>query len=195
MAIASIDTRQRIVLAGAELFRKQGYSATTIAQVAEATGLSKGNLTYHYANKQALYREVHDLAIRLVREREQRSFAEAPDTVTAIEEFCRRLRRLLIDEEGRFVGCLFTNVAIETQHSDTAIAEYARSALSEFKSRMTVRLAEGQARGQVRDDLDAHALARQYFWMYEGALVLARAQDDPAEYDAFRAGLRRWLAH
>jgi AcrR family transcriptional regulator len=195
MATATRDTRQVILFAAAELFRKQGYAATTMQHVAEATGISKGNLTYHFPSKQALYREVHNQAIDYICGRVLgRSFDEAPDALVGFSEFTRRLRRWLIDEAGHFVGCLFTNIAVETQHSDQAIGQLAREALARFKRELTARLAEGQARGQVRGDLPAEQLATTYFWMYEGALTLSRAMDDPAEYDQFRALVPGWLA-
>ena len=86
MSVTTRDTRQTIVLAAADLFRKQGYAATTVQQVAEVTGISKGNLTYHFPNKQALYEEVHRQVIDYVRTRIlNRSFDEAPDALRYME--------------------------------------------------------------------------------------------------------------
>jgi AcrR family transcriptional regulator len=195
MAVATRDTRQTIVAAAAELFRKQGFAATTMQDVAEAAGISKGNLTYHFPSKQALFEEVHRQASSYVRERVlARSFDEAPDPVVGMAEFTRRLRRWVLDDQGHFVGCLFTNLAIESQHADPAVAQLARATLHELKTLLGDRLAAGQAAGQVRRDMSAEALSRSFFWMYEGALALSRAMDDPAEYDAFRAFITNWLA-
>ena len=38
MTVTTRDTRQTIVIAAADLFRKQGYAATTMQQVAELSG-------------------------------------------------------------------------------------------------------------------------------------------------------------
>ena len=195
MATATRDTRQTIVAAAAELFRKQGYAATTMQQVAEVTGISKGNLTYHFPSKQALYEEVHGQVVAYLRERILgRAFAEAPHAREAVAEFTHRLRRWFLTEDGAFVGCLFTNVAVETQHSDRAIGQLARTALAEFKQILAERFAEGQARGELRADLSPEAMAQAFFWMYEGALALSRVNDDPAEYDAFCAHVLDWLS-
>lgn len=57
-------TKQRIVQAALELFRRDGYEATTMRAVAEAAGVSLGNAYYYFASKdlllQAFYQEVHD---------------------------------------------------------------------------------------------------------------------------------------
>jgi TetR/AcrR family transcriptional repressor of nem operon len=189
------DTRQTILGFAAELFRKQGYGATTMGQVAELTGISKGNLTYHFPSKQALFEEVHAAAESYLRDRLiGRSFDEATDALAGLEVFTRRVRRWCIDPDGHFVGCLFTNLAVETQHSDAAIGQLARGALVGFKELLAERFAIAQAAGEIRQDLDATHLARMFFWMYEGALTLSRALNDPGEYDAFRASLRTWLS-
>ena len=195
MATATRDTRQTIVAAAAELFRKQGYAATTMQQVAEVTGISKGNLTYHFPSKLALFEEVHRQAFEYVRDRIlARSFDEAPDATAGVEAFARRVRRWFLDEDGQFVGCLFTNMAVETQHADVAVAKLARASLEAFAGMLAERFAAGQARGELRDDQPAAMISRIFFWMYEGALTLSRVNNDPAEYDAFSAHLRPWLA-
>ena len=195
MTTTTRDTRQTIITGAADLFRKQGFAATTMQQVAEATGISKGNLTYHFPSKQALFEDVHAMMVAYVKERVlRRSFAEAPDTLSGLEAFTSRLRRWMIDEDGHFVGCPFTNIAVETQRSDPAIAGLTRQTLGELKELLAAELAAGQARGEVTSSYEPEALSRAFFWMYEGALALSRALDDPAEYDHFRAHLRTWLA-
>ena len=195
MTITTRDTRQTIVIAAADLFRKQGYAATTMQHVAEVTGISKGNLTYHFHSKQALYEAVHAQVVDYLMARIlNRSFDEAPDARQAVAEMTRRLRRWFLDEENHFVGCIFTNIAIETQHSDQAIGKLAYSALGELREMLAERFTEAQAKGEIRADRDPIELARAFFWGFEGALALSRAMNDPAEYDAFCALAHEWLA-
>jgi TetR/AcrR family transcriptional repressor of nem operon len=194
MATVARDTRQTILAEAFELFRKQGYAATTMGQVAEAVGISKGNLTYHFASKQALFEAVNAFGAAYVHERLiARSFDEASEAIAGLEDFCRRIRRWGIDAEDHFVGCIFTNVAVETQQSDQAVGQLARRTLKGFADALTARFEAAQAAGEIRQDQDAGQLARMFFWMYEGALTISRASDNPAEYDAFRFSLRAWL--
>lgn len=57
-------TKERIVQAALELFRRDGYDATTMRAVAEAAGVSLGNAYYYFASKElllaAFYQEVHE---------------------------------------------------------------------------------------------------------------------------------------
>ena len=52
-------TRQRVLDAAVELFAAQGYSATSVAQVIERAGLTKGGFYHHFASKDELLFEVY----------------------------------------------------------------------------------------------------------------------------------------
>lgn len=47
-------TKQHILEQSNVLFYINGYSSTSFTDIMEATGLSKGNITYHFKNKQAI---------------------------------------------------------------------------------------------------------------------------------------------
>jgi len=47
-------TARKILEAGRRLFNERGYAGTTIAEIAAATGIAPGNLTYHFPTKHHL---------------------------------------------------------------------------------------------------------------------------------------------
>ncbi|KAA1193992.1 TetR/AcrR family transcriptional regulator [Pseudohalioglobus sediminis] len=53
-----LDTREQILQAAENLFATQGYSATTIKQVAESVGIQGPAIYKHFANKRALFEDV-----------------------------------------------------------------------------------------------------------------------------------------
>jgi AcrR family transcriptional regulator len=56
--VLETSSRERIVRAAAQLFAMKGYHATGIAELLEATGLSRGTLYYHVENKETLLFEI-----------------------------------------------------------------------------------------------------------------------------------------
>ncbi|MFJ9829255.1 ScbR family autoregulator-binding transcription factor [Streptomyces sp. NPDC101160] len=54
----AIRTRQKIVLAAAELFDEVGYEAATISEVLKRCGVTKGALYFHFSSKEELAQEV-----------------------------------------------------------------------------------------------------------------------------------------
>jgi TetR/AcrR family transcriptional regulator len=54
-------TREKIVKAAAEEFKKRGYDATNISMIARRASVSKQLLSHHFARKEDLFHEVHEL--------------------------------------------------------------------------------------------------------------------------------------
>ncbi len=50
----SIKTKEKIVIKGKQLFNQNGFGATTLYQIAQELGISRGNLTYYFKDKSAL---------------------------------------------------------------------------------------------------------------------------------------------
>jgi len=57
-------SRALILDAAAELFRDQGYVATTLRQIAKAAGLKAGSIYYHFSSKDEILHEVLDIGER-----------------------------------------------------------------------------------------------------------------------------------
>ena len=64
-----LTTRERILETSLSLFNEQGYSATSLSEIATQAGIAKGNLTYHFATKQALAIELEQRALAQAMER------------------------------------------------------------------------------------------------------------------------------
>jgi AcrR family transcriptional regulator len=65
--LASADTgaRARVLDAAVDLFARQGYDGTSVAQVITQAGVAKGGFYHHFASKEALLYEVYgDLITR-----------------------------------------------------------------------------------------------------------------------------------
>jgi AcrR family transcriptional regulator len=54
------STRERLVAAARELFGRQGYDATSIEAILRETGVARGALYHHFADKRALFDAVLD---------------------------------------------------------------------------------------------------------------------------------------
>lgn len=59
-------TRERILLEAARLFRHHGYAATTLREVADASGIKAGSIYYHFESKEQILGEVLDKGIQVV---------------------------------------------------------------------------------------------------------------------------------
>jgi AcrR family transcriptional regulator len=54
------DTKARIIQAAIDLFNEQGTAAVSTNHIAEAAGISPGNLYYHFRNKEQIIRAIFE---------------------------------------------------------------------------------------------------------------------------------------
>lgn len=62
---AGVDAKSRVLDAAVDLFARQGYDGTSVAQVISQAGVAKGGFYHHFTSKEALLYEVYgDLITR-----------------------------------------------------------------------------------------------------------------------------------
>lgn len=57
--IDPVDRRQRIIIEAANLFASKGFEATSIRDIASASGILSGSLYHHFASKEEIFVGVH----------------------------------------------------------------------------------------------------------------------------------------
>ena len=62
----SVKSRDAILKSAATLFRQQGYSATTLRQIAAVARIEAGSIYYYFGSKEAILDEVLDRGLRHV---------------------------------------------------------------------------------------------------------------------------------
>ncbi|HEY8745081.1 MAG TPA: helix-turn-helix domain-containing protein, partial [Chloroflexota bacterium] len=73
----SQSRRQRILEEAAQVFSRYGYRATSVDDIAEASGTSKGGVYFHFPNKDAIFRALLERMAALLHDRMERAMAEA----------------------------------------------------------------------------------------------------------------------
>ncbi len=71
--------RQQILLAAARLFRRRGYPASTMRDIAFEAGMKAGSIYYHFKSKDEILDEVLDLGLRDIYNSVQRAIESSAD--------------------------------------------------------------------------------------------------------------------
>jgi AcrR family transcriptional regulator len=164
-------TRQRIVEHSAELFRRQGYSATGVKQIVTAAQAPFGSL-YHFfpGGKEELGAEAVRVSGAIYAQLIPAVFDPAPDPVTGVHDFFNGAAEHL-RETNYEDACPIATVALEVSSS----SETMRVACAEvFESWITAGAQRLERAGLEREK--ARELTIAMLAALEGAFVLARAQ-------------------
>jgi AcrR family transcriptional regulator len=166
-------TRDRLVAAANESFRRCGYHGTSLKDVTEGAGATIGSL-YHFfpGGKEALTVAAMTTSGEAYRQLFEVIADAAPDPATAIRDFFEGAA-IVLAESGYIDPCPIGTVAREVANTSEAI----RTATAlVFRSWIETVAARFEAAGLTEDH--AEALATTVIAALEGGFVLARAQRD-----------------
>lgn len=185
------STRDRLVEAARLLFWKQGYSATGIAQILKEADAGSGSLYYFFPTKEDLllavlewYRE--NLWPAVI----QPVFDRVTDPIERIFGILDGYRRGLVATDFRH-GCPVGNLALEL--ADTHPAARELLAVNFTGWRKAVEECIAAAAGRLPESVNRAELALFVLTTMEGAVMLARAYQDVAPYDAAVTQLRDYF--
>ncbi len=165
-------TRDRVVAAASRLFATRGFSATSIADVAEAAGLLKGNLAYYFKTKQSLLEAVVEARSRALWDELVSPAQPGEDTRTTVGRLLAHVRATA-DELAQY-GCPVGGLATELGKTDEALHTNAASLLLKLEAYLCEALA------RVMPQQEAERLAEHLLARLQGAAVVAQARRDPA---------------
>jgi len=93
--MASKETQALIIESAVNLFNRYGTGHVSTNRIAEASGISKGNLHYHFKNKESLIQSIYEQMIVEVRQNWQNDHLNP--TIAHMAEMFERQLRLIWD--------------------------------------------------------------------------------------------------
>jgi TetR/AcrR family transcriptional regulator, transcriptional repressor for nem operon len=175
--------RERLVASAGDLLHRNGVSATTLAQVAEAADVPVGNVYYYFKTKDDLVRAVIDTRSDQVRAMlDSLQSRRSPGArVKALAQQWVVMRDLV----ARY-GCPFGTLAPEFDRGDDR-----PDGVAAMPIRLILDWAEDQFRQMGRRD--ARDLAVAFFAGVQGGALLANALRDPDIMTSQVRHLERWI--
>ena len=189
-------TRDQILNAAARLIHVQGYHSTSLDDVLRESGVGKGNFYYYFKSKEDLGYAIIDRITRGFVERSLGpSFGDAEaDPVAQIRAF---LDRVLEAQRVRNCvgGCVMGNLASELSDVHEGFRQRLASLFDTWRTHLADAVRRGQARGQLRADLDAARLAQFLVAGLEGSILLSKVTKDITVMERCVEEMKQHLAH
>jgi TetR/AcrR family transcriptional regulator, cholesterol catabolism regulator len=112
------QTRQQIIDKAAELFARNGYDSTGVADLGEATSLERGALYYYIGSKEQLLVDIHDEVMSVLLE-ESRLIYELPgDPLARLRLMSESLLKQIIERKDHLWVLLHEYRALQGEHRD-----------------------------------------------------------------------------
>jgi TetR/AcrR family transcriptional repressor of nem operon len=193
MARANTDSKTKFLDAALRVIRAKGYEATTLDDVCEAAGLTKGSFFHHFDSKEALALAAADHFAAMA----ESAFAAAPyrkaadplDRVLGYVDF----RASIMRGELPDFTCLLGMMVQEAYETHPAIRKACDRHISDHAKTVAADLAEAKRRHAPRAPWDPESMALYTQAVIQGAFILAKAKDGPAVAVECLTHLRRYL--
>ncbi|MGO8765398.1 MAG: TetR/AcrR family transcriptional regulator [Limisphaerales bacterium] len=170
------ETKRKLVDAGVKLMRACGFNATTVDEICEAAGVTKGGFFHYFKSKE----DIAKAAVTRFYERKAKDFQDAPFRKLA-DPLDRVFGRLDFAKEAAggdrhlTKGCLIGMFAQELSFTNPELRRTCRDTFSRIAEDFEADLAEAKRIHAPKAGFNPKNLAMLYVSIVQGSLMLSKA--------------------
>ena len=168
-------TRDVILKKSGILFNTQGYKSTSIRDITDLTGFTKGAIYTHFRDKEDLERE----SLRHLSEQMYEKVRAVIKTETTAGKKIRSIFRYFesyITNPPLKGGCPLLNAAIEADDASPVLKREALKTLTTLKQSLITILENGIQHKQIKSGIDKEFYATLIIASLEGAIMMGKLQ-------------------
>jgi AcrR family transcriptional regulator len=174
------STRDRIVVAAADLFYRQGVAGTSLPDVRAAAAVSSSQIYHYFKDKRALTLAVIAYQTEAIIAGHSTLLVEI-DTLDGL----RAWRDFVVGSQRQSLGgCPLGGLSSELADHDQGAREALAAAFTRWAGALHAGIANMIDNGTLRPDTDAGRLAAALLAALQGGLLLAQAQQTTTALEA-----------
>lgn len=178
----SEKTRQMIIERSAVLFNERGFAGTSMSDIMDETGLTKGGLYGNFKSKEeiAVAAFLHSVKYvsKVIRKR-TRFIDNSLDKLKTVVYFYKE-RVLDPPVKG---GCPILNTSIEADDNNPVLKEEVVKAMQFWHKRIVTTIEEGIQNEEIIPEAKPVELATFFIGCIEGGIMMARINNDPEMFN------------
>jgi AcrR family transcriptional regulator len=163
-------TRQFIIEKAAPVFNEKGFAGTSMSDLTEVTGLTKGSIYGNFENKDEVALAVFDYNFRLVSDHIKSKMSEKA-TITEKLLVYPEVYRNFLSLPFLQGGCPLANTAIEADDNHPLLKAKAAEALNTWRESLNRLLKKGIELGELKSDLDTTEAVAVLAGLIQGAVL------------------------
>jgi TetR/AcrR family transcriptional repressor of nem operon len=187
------SARTRLLDAGQRLMLRRGFAATSVDDVCAEAGVTKGSFFHHFASKDEFGRSLLGHYWTTTQQMLQGApFAALEDPLARLHGYLDLFVALAHDPQVE-KSCLFGNLSQELALTDADFRAECAAGFSRWAAQIAADLGEAKRAYAPRSDFDPTSVAEYFIAIYEGSLVLAKANGDAGVLAANVEHFRNYL--
>ncbi len=170
-------TTAYIIETVAPIFNKHGYVGTSMSDLTEATGLTKGAIYGNFENKEALalssFEYNRNLLLSAIDHKLEFGMA-ALDKLYSLLAFYKQYDVFTLP----MGGCPLLNVGVDAQGNNKLLAAAVKETIKEVEGKIALVLENGAKQNEIRLAVPPLQFAKQLFTMIQGAIAMSTMTQD-----------------
>ena len=170
-------TRQFIIEKTAPVFNRKGFAGTSLSDLTEATGLTKGSIYGNFANKDEVALAVFDYNLSLLN---KGIAAVTTGSASAIEKLLKMAEfyRSEFKQTLTMGGCPILNTAVDADDTHPELKEKVSKSIKAWKKNIEAIIQAGIERKEVNAAVNSAQFASEYIALIEGGIMLSKTTGD-----------------
>ena len=185
-------TKSKVLQEAITLFNTKGYRATSLSDITNATGLTKGAIYRHFENKEQLEIEAFQNMMHSIFNTLQKKIKAENNTRDKL--FCvLELFQDYINNPFFSGGCPLLNVSTEVDDTSMVLKDKALQALTVFRNSIETIVINGKTHKEVNTIVNEKLVAIVMISSLEGAIMMSKLQDSNSDIEAVVKHLKNWI--
>jgi TetR/AcrR family transcriptional repressor of nem operon len=189
-----MSLKDRIIHESLRQFSTKGFMSTSISDILEAVGASKGGLYNHFKSKEDLFFAALSEARKIWRQRNLAGLDQLARPLDKLKKLLENYRdHYLADSENFPGGCIFVTLAVELNDQQPHLAKEVNEGFERFKGMIRRLLDQEKEAGRLRDGMATGVVAEMIFSGILGACVAYTSDKSRENLDRHIKGLIAFL--
>lgn len=176
------DTRRYIIEKVAPVFNRHGYAGTSMSQLTDAIGLTKGAIYGNFKNKD-------EIALAALEYNISRISTAIADRIRPMKNSCDKLvafaqfYRDTFDAVAQIGGCPILNAAVDSDNSELPVRDIVIRSLESWMSAVSTIVKQGMKRKEIKAGINPDAFATYFVSLIEGGIMLSKVTGSKAHLE------------
>jgi TetR/AcrR family transcriptional repressor of nem operon len=184
--MARNDTREKIIIKGAELIYAQGFNATGLQQILQAAGIPKGSFYFYFKNKEDFGAAVIDYFNAMISGIFTRHLNDSKmPPMKRLEKLFEHFESIF-QKSGYTLGCPIGNLSLELADTNERLRIKLETVIEKLIVQIESCLKEAQRGKSIPAGLNTADTARFIFHGFEGAVLNMKVVKSVEPFRVFR---------
>jgi TetR/AcrR family transcriptional repressor of nem operon len=171
-------TRNFIIESTAVIFNKKGYAGTSLSDLTDATGLTKGSIYGNFENKEEVALAVFDYNYSKIMQRTRQQIDKAETYRDKLLVYAN-VYKTIIRGSVNTGGCPILNTAIEADDTNDLLKAKAAKAVINWERNIAELIEQGIKAGEFKTEVKVKQIALSIVALIEGGVMIAKVTGDP----------------